>query len=370
MNGERDARMNQVELGWSDFFEEAFRPHAARGLTAGRVAAQFRGGYAVLTQDGEFLADVSGRFRHQAENPADFPAVGDWVAFAPTVGGGRSIIHARLPRRTAFSRSIAGEATVEQVLAANIDTAFIVEPLSSEPNLRRLERFLTLAREGGATPAIVLTKVDLCAAPEAALMAAQQVAGGVQVSTVCGLTGEGLEALRPHLKTGRTAVLLGRSGAGKSTLINALCEEDLQVVIPVREDDHKGRHTTTHRELFQLPDGGLIIDTPGLREAQLWDASLGVGETFSDIETLAMTCRFTNCRHAAEPGCAVQAALAAGTLDPTRLASFQKLRSESATFERRRDVRAQADEGRRAKGLSRELHEHSKHGRRGRDDSD
>lgn len=360
--------MTRVELGWTDFFEEAFRPHAEREWIAGRVMAQFRGGYAVLTESGEYLADVSGKFRHQAEGPADFPAVGDWVAFNPPAGSGRSVIHARLPRRTTFSRNIPGEATVQQVLAANIDTVFIVEPLSSEPNVRRIERFLALAWESGARPAVVLTKVDLCGDPDAALAAARAVAGEAPVNAVCGLTGKGLRALRPHLKTGKTAVLLGASGAGKSTLINALCDEDIQYVIPVRDSDHKGRHTTTHRELFQVPEGGWIIDTPGLREVQLWDASAGVGEAFADIETLALTCRFTNCTHQAEPGCAVRTALTDGKLEATRFASFQKLREEAQKFVARHDVRVQANEKRRLKTITRALREHPKFRRQSGED--
>lgn len=353
--------MNLVDLGWNDAFAEAFRPHQAPGRIAGRVGAQYRGGYGVFAQSGNYLADVSGRFRHQAQGPADFPAVGDWVVIEPPKHGGRTVIHALLPRRTTFSRAVAGGTTVEQVLAANIDDVFIVEALTADPNLRRLERFLTLAWESGATPTVLLTKSDLSDGIQAAVAKASTVTGNASILAVSGVKGTGIKALRKKLAHGRTGVLLGPSGVGKSTLINALCEDELQAVIPVRESDHKGRHTTTHRELFCVPGGGLIIDTPGLREIQLWEGADGVGETFADIESVAMRCRFSNCRHETEPGCAVKEALAGGSLDSTRFASYKKLREELAKLESRQGVRSQVNERRRARLLNNALQNLSKH---------
>lgn len=357
-----------VDLGWTPAFETAFAPFAAQGFIAGRIGAQYKGGYGIIAAEGDFLGDVSGRFRHQTQKPSDFPAVGDWVAFERPPQGGRSIIHACLPRRTQFSRTAAGLATEQQVLAANVDDVLVVEALAADPNLRRLERFLTLAWESGATPHVVLTKSDLCDAVNTAVEAAKSVAAAADVHAVCSITGKGMRALRKILKPGRTAVVLGASGVGKSTLINVLNGEETQAVIPIRDGDNKGRHTTTHREIVLLPNGGLIIDTPGLREIQLWEGQEGVAEAFPDIAQLALSCRFGNCKHQSEPGCAVRAAITAGTLDKVRFESFEKLLRESRAFESRHSVRARLDETRRSKIATRSLRKHPKFNP-GQDDS-
>lgn len=349
-----------IDLGWSEFFDQAFQPFAAQGYLAGRIGAQFKGGYGIVTEDGDYLGDVSGRFRHQAQRPSDYPAVGDWVAFERPENQSRPIIHACLPRRTQFSRIAAGIATEQQILAANIDEVLVVESLVAQPNLRRIERFLSLAWDSGATPRVILTKMDLCPDVPAAIQAAQSIAGGAEVHAVCGLTGKGMRAVKKYLKPGRTAVVLGPSGVGKSTLINALNGEETQAVLPIRDGDHKGRHTTTHRELVLLPNGGLIIDTPGLRELQLWEGLEGVMGAFPDIHALSLACRFTNCHHQAEPGCAVQAAIQAGSLEKVRLESFEKLLKESRQFEGKQSARGRLDETRRAKALTRSLRGSSK----------
>lgn len=353
--------MTLTDLGWDAGFMEAFKPFAAEGWLPGRIGTQFRGGYGIMAESGDFLGDISGRFRHRILSPNDAPCVGDWVAFERPKQSGPCTIHALLPRRTQFSRASAGLATTQQVLAANIDHVFVVESLAEKPNLRRIERFLTLAWESGAKPHVVLTKSDLCPNTKEVVEATRAIAGNADVSAVSGLTGKGMKTVRKFLKPGRTAVLLGPSGVGKSTLINSLNDDDTQEVLPVRESDQKGRHATKSRELVLLPEGGLIIDTPGLREIQLWEGQVGVGEAFADIEELSRSCRFTNCRHESEPGCAIQAALKEGKLDVVRVTSFKKLLGESKTFESRNQVRTQIDEHRRAKNLTRSLRDLPKH---------
>jgi len=322
--------------GWSDALQQSFEPHAARGLIPGRVTQQQRGLYTVVTDLGELAAQISGRFAHEAE-AAGHPTVGDWVALAARPEEGAATIHALLPRRTAFIRKAAYTVADEQVVAANVDVAFLVASMNADLNARRLERYLATAWQSGATPIVVLTKSDLAAHPEADIAEAESVAFGAPVLAVSAVTGEGLDGLAQHLKAGETAVLVGSSGVGKSTLVNALAGEALMVTAAIREDDAHGRHTTTHRELIRLPSGALILDTPGMRELGLIDADEGLSTTFEDIEALAADCRFSDCGHGNEPGCAVQAALAEGTLDEGRWRSFQKLQRELAFQERKED---------------------------------
>jgi len=344
--------MKLTELGWTDFFAEAFAAHTGSGLEPARVTVVNRGACVVYLPDGEVPAEVSGRFRHESAGPEAFPAVGDWVAVRRVTGDTRVMIHQVLPRRTKFSRTVAGRSGEEQILAANIDTVFLLSSLNQGFNPRRIERFLTLAWDSGAQPVIVLTKSDLCDNAAELQREAEVAAGGAPVLAISCVTGHGLKSLRPHLRAGQTAVLLGASGVGKSTLINQLTGEDWQAVLPVRESDAKGRHTTTRRELFILPSGGLLIDTPGLRELQLWDGAEGLEETFADLEAIAVGCRFTNCRHESEPDCAVRAAVASGQLDPARLASFQKLQREVAQFGRRHIARVTTETRSRTKSLN------------------
>lgn len=352
-----------TDLGWNDCFAEPFAPHAAAGLEAGRVTVVNRGGCVVHLGDTELLAEVSGRFRHESRGPEDFPAVGDWVALRRQPGEARALIQSVLPRRTRFARTVAGRSGEQQILAANVDKVFLLSSLNQEFNPRRIERYLTLAWDSGAQPVVVLTKADLCDDADPLVRAVESGAAGVPVLAVSCKTGKGVKALAKQLPAGQTAVLLGSSGVGKSTLINRLMSEEWQAVLPVREEDDKGRHTTTRRELFVLPTGGLLIDTPGLRELQLWDGAEGLEDTFADIEALAAGCKFTNCRHETEPGCAVRAAVEAGTLDPARLASRQKLEREVAHFERRQDPRALAEERRRIKSIHQQVRSHPKYRR-------
>jgi ribosome biogenesis GTPase len=338
-------------LGWDDAFAEEFEPHAQAGLTPGRVAVQHRGAYDVLTEDGELRCDVAGRLYEEASSPAELPAVGDWVAIAARPDEGAGTVQAVLSRRTKFSRKTAWQASEEQVLAANVDVAFIVTSLNDELNLRRLERYLTLAWESGARPVLVLTKADLADDVEASVAEVESVAFGAPVHAISSVSGVGLDAVRAHLRPGITAALLGSSGVGKSTLVNTLAGEELLETREIR-DDGKGRHTTTRRELVQLPGGALVIDTPGMREVQLWIAEEGLEEAFSDVTELFEHCRFSDCAHESEPGCAVKEALANGTLAPERWESYLKLQRELAHLERRLDKRAQSEERKRWKALS------------------
>ena len=339
-------------LGWDDTLAEQFEPHAAAGLVAGRVAVQHRGAYDVLTELGELRCDVAGRLYDESTSPADLPAVGDWVAVAPRSDEQAGTIHAVLPRRTKFSRKTAWQAAEEQVLAANIDVVFIVSSLNEDLNLRRLERYLILARESGAQPVVLLTKSDLAADVADAPAAVDSIAADVPVVVLSSVSGEGLDAVRSWLRPGVTAALLGSSGVGKSTLVNTLAGEELLTTQEIR-DDGQGRHTTTRRELVRLPGGALVIDTPGMRELQLWVADEGLEETFEDVTSLFDQCRFSDCSHDSEPGCAVKAALQDGTLTPERWESYLKLQAELAHLERRLDKRAASEERKRWKALSR-----------------
>jgi ribosome biogenesis GTPase / thiamine phosphate phosphatase len=352
--------MNLADLGWDEFFAQSFAAFAAEGLAPARVSMQHRGAYEVYSPDGEMIAEVSGRFRHQTSRSSEFPAVGDWVVIEEVERCSKAVIHAVLPRRTKLSRSAAGDPTEEQVLGANVDSVFIVEALTESLNVRRIERFLTLARESKASAVILLTKIDLCGEVGSAVADVHRVAGDSKVHALSGLTGQGVSAVKEHLIAGRTGALLGPSGVGKSTLINFLAGQEQQDVQPVRESDQKGRHTTTRRELICLPGGGLIIDTPGLRELQLWEGGEGLSESFEDVEALARNCRFTDCEHETEPDCAVREAIQSGLLDPLRLASHRKLEREVAWFARRLDARAEAEQRRKVKRLTRSLRAHHK----------
>jgi ribosome biogenesis GTPase len=324
-------------LGWTARFEELFAPYRREGLTPARVGMEHTHIYRVLTGRDEWLARVAGRLRHHASGRADFPTVGDWVAVEPATSGDARI-KAVLPRTSRFSRRAAGDATEEQVVAANIDTVFLVGGLDHDFNPRRLERYLVVAWESGATPVIVLNKADLVDHPQIPADEVRALAPGVDVHAVSTRQPETLAPLQAYLTTGRTGALLGMSGVGKSTIVNRLVGHDLLRTTEVRESDSRGRHTSSNRQLVQLPGGGLLIDTPGMRELQLWDAG-GLTDTFADVATLAEQCRFRDCRHGEEPGCAVTGAVAAGELPGSRLESFRKLAAEREHAERQRDER-------------------------------
>lgn len=326
-------------LGWTPALTEAFTPFGAEGLAPARVAVEHQHLFGLYTPDGDLLADVSGHMRHHARSRLDFPVAGDWVAVRSRVGEGRATIQALLPRKSLFSRQAAGKETDEQPLAANIDTVFLVMGLDRDYNPRRFERYLALASKSGAVPIALLTKPDLCDQTEERRL---EIAGmGVAVHVLSPKLGEGLEALTSYLSRGATVALLGSSGVGKSTLINRLLGEKVQETQAVRAADDKGLHTTTQRELLVAPGGALIIDTPGMRELSPWDAGAEVAAAFTDVAAIAARCKFRDCAHAVEPGCAVQAALADGSLDPGRWQSYLRLRRATAHAERRHDRLAQ-----------------------------
>jgi ribosome biogenesis GTPase len=313
--------------GWSDALQQQFSSYAALGLEPARVLIQQRGRYDIVTDRGERSATLAGKFAHDASD-GGYPVTGDWVGVSAPKGEGDAIIRAVLPRATTFTRREAGPGAPRgQVVAANVDTALLVASLNADLSLRRIERYLASTWESGAEPVVVLTKADMCDAVEERRAEVEAVAFGVPVHAISALTGQGLDDVRPYLKPGRTAVVLGSSGAGKSTLVNALAGREIMAVREIRDDD-TGKHTTTHRELILLPDGALVLDTPGMRELGLWDASVGVSTTFADLEALFAQCRFDDCRHKAEPGCAVRAALADGTLEASRWDSYTKLQKE------------------------------------------
>ena len=326
-------------LGWNDRLSKLYEPFAADGVVAGRVSVQHRGAYDVLTTVGELRCEVPRRLVHEAATVADLPVVGDWVVIVSGSGASSGTITAVLPRSTRFSRKTAWQAAEEQVLAANVDVVFLVASMNEDLSLRRLERYLILAWESGARPVIVLTKSDLNPAPETAVAEVETIAGDVPVHAISSLTGVGLDKVTGELGPGLTAVLLGSSGVGKSTLVNTLAGEELLATQEIREDG-KGRHTTTRRELIQLPGGALIIDTPGIRELQLWVADDGIDEAFEDITVLFASCKFSDCAHGREPGCAVHAARDAGALSDERWASYVKLQAELEQLDRKLDKRA------------------------------
>lgn len=324
--------MTLAELGWNDTFAEAFAPHAAAGLEPARVVCELRRNfYAVHTASGELLGECRGGFFHHARTPDQFPAVGDWVAVKPRVGEQRADIHAVLPRRTKFSRRAAGSEEIEQIVAANVDTVFLVSGLDQNFNPKRIQRFLVAAKESGAEAVILLNKSDLCDDAEAVRREIEVLVPGVPVHITSTSTRKGLKALTTqYAKPGRTLAFIGSSGVGKSSLINALLRDEALPTGAVREKDSKGRHTTTRRELVATPSGALVIDTPGMRELQLWGIEEGVEDAFADIRDLAVRCKYSNCGHDTEPGCAVRAAVVSGELPKLRLESYLKLKAEKA----------------------------------------
>jgi len=330
------------DLGWTPGFAEAFAPFAGPGVEPARVSLEHTHIYRVITASGEHLARVAGRLRHDAGGRADFPAVGDWVVLEPSASGGDARIRAVLPRVTRFSRRAAGNPTEEQVVAANVDVVFLVSGLDHDFNPRRIERYLVTAWDSGASPVIVLNKADLVDDPGPFIVDVQRLAG-VPVHAVSAKDPASLAPVRGHLGRGRTAALLGMSGVGKSSIANALIGEDLLRTRDVREHDSRGRHTTSGRQMVLLADGGILIDTPGMRELQLWDTGDAVTEAFADIDALGEGCRFRDCRHAAEPGCAVVAAVADGRLPALRLESFRKLQQEQVYQATQQDERSRIE---------------------------
>jgi ribosome biogenesis GTPase len=335
-----------IRLGWDADWEAELTKLDDPGLRPARVGTEHRGAYVLLTEEGEQWAVPTGRLRLDAkEGGGDLPAVGDWVGYRLPERSERAVVQAVLPRRTKFSRNTAFTRTEEQVLAANVDVAFLTTALPDDLNLRRLERYLATAWESGARPVIVLTKTDLSEDVDGAVAAVEAIAFGVPVHAVSAPYGQGVEELRAYLDGNRTAVLLGSSGVGKSTIVNALLGAETSETQEVR-DDGRGRHTTTRRELHLVPGGGILLDTPGIRELQLWDADEGLGEAFEDVEELAADCRFADCAHEGEPGCAVRRALTTGALPAERYESYRKLQRELEALAARQDARLGAEQRR------------------------
>jgi ribosome biogenesis GTPase / thiamine phosphate phosphatase len=339
--------------GWDEFFALSFQPYSAEGYKAGRVVLEYNHLYRVYTEQGELLADVAGKLRHEAASRADLPVVGDWVVVQPRSEEGKATIQLVLPRQSKFVRKVAGSRTEEQIVGANIDIVFLVTSLNQDFNLRRIERYLLVAWESGARPVIVMSKADLCDKVEDRIAEIKMVAGGVPVHAISVIERDGLAELMPYFRHGQTVALLGSSGVGKSTLINHLIGRDVQKVKEVREHDGRGQHTTTHRELILLPQGGLMLDTPGMRELRLWDGEESLHLTFDDIEEIARSCYFSDCQHKDEPRCAVREALAEGRIDAARYQSYEKLQKELKHVARKQDVNAQITEKKKWKKLTR-----------------
>lgn len=329
--------MKLEDIGFNPTFADHFTQYKEDGFSPARVSLEHRNLYMILTERGEIAAVPTGKMYYDAEE-IGLPVVGDWVVVQildeqPL----RAIVHSILPRKSKFSRKEAGKRICEQPIAANIDTVFIVVGLDNDFSIRRIERYLTLAWESGAKPVVLLTKSDLCEVVEEMLADVRSSAPGVPVHAVSVLDGVGLDQLSEYLVCGETVALLGSSGVGKSTIINYLLGVEMQRVQEVRDDDSKGRHTTTQRQMFVISSGALVIDTPGMRELQLWNAEGGLSATFSDIESLARKCQFSDCSHSGESGCKINEALANGDLEPARFENYQKMQRELCYLERKQD---------------------------------
>jgi ribosome biogenesis GTPase / thiamine phosphate phosphatase len=343
------------DLGWGEYFEALWNALETGNCLPARVVSQQRGMWRVAGDFGECWAEGSGKLRKESETGGDWPVVGDWAGADIRAGQPNAIIQHVLPRRSRFARKVAGKQIAEQVIAANIDQALIVTALDADFNLRRIERYLAQSWESGAHPTIVLNKADACGAVQERAAETERIARGVPVFLVSAKTGEGLELLEASLKKGQTTVLLGSSGVGKSTLVNRLLQEERQATHEVRQNDSRGCHTTTSRQLFLLPNGAMIIDTPGLRELQLWSADDGLQQAFADVDELAQHCRFGDCRHESEPGCAVQAALGSGILEESRLENWRKLERERQFLARKMDPEIRRAEKKRVKVIMRQV---------------
>lgn len=341
-------------LGWSPWLATLFAPFIDGGYLPARVTFEHSRLYRVQTSEREVVAELSGRLRHGIHHQQGFPVVGDWVAIRFVDGEDKAIIHATMTRSSKFSRRVAGDQTEEQVVAANLDHVFLVNGLDKDFNLRRIERYLLLSWTSGVRPVVLLTKADLVADPSRHIAQVAAAAADAPIHVISATAGIGLEQLAPYFGRGRTIALLGSSGVGKSTLVNCLAGKDLLRTGELRMQDGRGRHTTTHRQMVILPDGTLVVDTPGMKEVSLWDVEdQDIDNAFPEIAALAENCRFRNCRHQDEPKCAVKQAIADGTLLPARFNSYQKLQQEIAFLIRRNDKTAHLADRKRLRALLR-----------------
>jgi ribosome biogenesis GTPase / thiamine phosphate phosphatase len=356
-----DAGTALEDLGYSPRWEALFEPYAERGLTPARVVRTSRGSVLVATRDGVVRAKSAPALAKSARGAVDLPVVGDWVAVDVTADLELPLVEGVLERVSAITRGDPGGTSGVQVLAANIDTVFVVHPIADHPNLRRIERELSVAWDSGAVPVVVLTKEDLSGDADAARAAVESVAPGTDVLVTSALAGEGVGPLLDYLAGHRTAVLVGPSGAGKSTLLNALIGQQVQETREVRISDGRGRHTTVARQLFPMPGGGLLIDTPGLRAFGLTGSEEGIASAFPDVEEAAAQCRFRDCTHTDEPGCAVLAAVEAGSMSPERLASYLKLVGEAQFAAARTESRLRSESERKSKTIAKAAKDYHKH---------
>jgi ribosome biogenesis GTPase / thiamine phosphate phosphatase len=336
--------MNLEDIGWCEWFQSCFTAVARPEDVAGRITAVRGGEMEACTSRGPLRAHASGRLRHDASSRNELPAVGDWVALAPRWEEGTGTIHAIVPRRSSFGRMDVGGRTERQVVAANIDTVFLVGGLDADYNPRRMERYLAAAWDSGAVPVIVLNKADMAANVDMRIEEMSMLSPGVAVHAVSAHTGAGIDELRRYAVAGQTVSLLGSSGVGKSSIINRLLGEERLETNAVRESDGRGRHTTTSRELLVLPGGGAVIDTPGMRELEAWHSEETVAGAFEDVESLACACRYADCSHNGEPGCAVQEAIESGVLSVKRYRNYLHLKAEQGRQDRRRRERERRGE--------------------------
>lgn len=348
---ESDSLQNLTSLGWLSYLSAKEPPVLPEGCTVARVAIQHKTNYVLYSEHGELRGEVAGKLFYMSSSPQELPAVGDWVVINPRPEEEAATILDVLPRKSKFSRHAAGKRIEEQIIAANVDKVFLVTGLDGDFNPRRLERYLVVAHESGAQPIIVLNKADLCEDTGLRVREVEAIAKGAPVVSTSAIQNDNLDELRKHLGTGVTAALIGSSGVGKSTIANCLVGGELRTG-EVRWQDDKGRHVTTQRELLLVPSGGLLIDTPGMRELQLWGGDEGIQDAFEDIAELAAQCRFNDCKHEVEPDCAVRAALEDGSLDKARYHSYLKLQKEIAYQIRKNDQTAQILEKEKVKKMS------------------
>jgi ribosome biogenesis GTPase / thiamine phosphate phosphatase len=360
--------MQLIKLGWDSYFEQNFSQYKEQGYSPLRILRENREKYIACDDTGEYTCEVTGKFRFGTDHKSQFPTVGDWIAAEKFPNEQKAVIHALLPRKSAFSRKVPGTVTEEQVVAANINTIFIVTGLDQNFRISRIERFLSVAWESGAMPVILLNKADLCDDVAARLHEVEEIAIGVDVFILSASQQMGLEQVSKYIMPGKTVAFIGSSGVGKSTIINALSASDQLEVNEVNRHGSRGRHTTTFRELILLEDGGMVIDTPGMREFQVWgdsgDEEEGLRQAFDDIDELSENCRFRDCRHEREPGCAVREALENETLTQERYQSYLKLKKEFAYLDRRRSQKAILDQRNHGKELSKHIKQVKKELRR------